>query len=102
MRSPDLPAQAEHRQEMNQKATLTTEMKPVDETRLPALRRYPPGFTRPRAARGRLARDLRAHYEAGATIRDLAEKTGRSPSSVHTYLRQSGTTMRPSPSKRTR
>ncbi|BCZ25013.1 hypothetical protein MTY59_48680 [Mycobacterium senriense] len=38
--------------------------------------------------------ELRHAYEGGASIRSLVAKTGRSYGSVHSLLRESGTTMR--------
>ncbi|GJO41056.1 hypothetical protein DAVIS_04461 [Mycobacterium marinum] len=44
--------------------------------------------------RDQLLDELRHAYEAGASIRNLAADTGRSYGSVHSMLRESGTTMR--------
>ena len=44
--------------------------------------------------RTRLAADLKAKYEAGASIRGLAEETGRSYGFVHRILTESGTALR--------
>ncbi|BBX73830.1 transcriptional regulator [Mycobacterium shinjukuense] len=44
--------------------------------------------------RDQLLHELRNAYEAGASIRNLAATTGRSYGSVHSMLRESGTTMR--------
>jgi transposase-like protein len=44
--------------------------------------------------REQLLRELRSAYEQGASIRNLAATTGRSYGSVHSMLRESGTTMR--------
>ncbi|OBK22239.1 transcriptional regulator [Mycobacterium asiaticum] len=41
-----------------------------------------------------LLHDLRNAYERGASIRNLAASTGRSYGSIHSLLRESGTTMR--------
>ena len=41
-----------------------------------------------------LLHELRNAYESGASIRSLVASTGRSYGSVHSLLRQSGTTMR--------
>jgi hypothetical protein len=41
-----------------------------------------------------LIRELRSAYEGGASIRSLVASTGRSYGSVHSMLRESGTTMR--------
>ncbi|WP_029115509.1 helix-turn-helix domain-containing protein [Mycobacterium sp. URHB0044] len=45
-------------------------------------------------SRDQLLNELRNAYEGGASIRTLVEKTGRSYGSVHSMLRESGTTMR--------
>ncbi|MEV6131995.1 helix-turn-helix domain-containing protein [Streptomyces violaceusniger] len=42
------------------------------------------------AARNRLAADLKRRYDAGASIRDLAELTGRSYRFVHRMLSEAG------------
>lgn len=44
--------------------------------------------------RDQLLRELRNAYEGGASIRNLAATTGRSYGSIHSMLRESGTTMR--------
>ncbi|HEU4751822.1 MAG TPA: helix-turn-helix domain-containing protein [Armatimonadota bacterium] len=44
--------------------------------------------------RDRLASDLRRRYEAGESIRNLINATGRSYGFVHDLLVQSGATMR--------
>jgi hypothetical protein len=44
--------------------------------------------------RDQLLHELRNAYEGGASIRILAATTGRSYGSVHSLLRESGTTMR--------
>ena len=44
--------------------------------------------------RDKLAGDLRKKYEAGASIRELAEDTGRSYGFVHRVLVGSGATLR--------
>lgn len=44
--------------------------------------------------RDQLLRELRKAYEGGASIRNLAATTGRSYGSIHSMLRESGTTMR--------
>ncbi|GAB7141944.1 helix-turn-helix domain-containing protein [Mycobacterium riyadhense] len=44
--------------------------------------------------REQLLNELRNAYEGGASIRNLAATTGRSYGSVHSMLRESGTTMR--------
>lgn len=48
--------------------------------------------------------DLRSAYEGGASIRSLVASTGRSYGSIHSMLRESGTTMRSrgGPNHRTR
>ena len=45
-------------------------------------------------SRDQLLTELRTAYERGASIRNLAASTGRSYGSVHSLLRESGTTMR--------
>lgn len=45
-------------------------------------------------SRDQLLNELRGAYERGASIRSLAASTGRSYGSVHSLLRESGTTMR--------
>ncbi|GAB2673781.1 helix-turn-helix domain-containing protein [Thalassiella azotivora] len=45
-------------------------------------------------ARADLTADLVRRYEAGASIRDLAEETGRSYGFVHRIIKDSGATMR--------
>jgi Helix-turn-helix domain len=44
--------------------------------------------------RDQLLIELRRAYENGASIRKLAASTGRSYGSIHSMLRESGTTMR--------
>lgn len=44
--------------------------------------------------RDQLLRELSNAYEGGASIRNLAATTGRSYGSIHSMLRESGTTMR--------
>ena len=44
--------------------------------------------------RDKLAVDLKKKYAAGASIRDLAEQTGRSYGFVHRVLSESGVTLR--------
>ncbi|MXM69002.1 hypothetical protein GR925_37830 [Streptomyces sp. HUCO-GS316] len=44
----------------------------------------------PPGARQALAKDLRRKYDAGASIRSLAEETGRSYGFVHRLLSESG------------
>jgi hypothetical protein len=48
--------------------------------------------------------ELRSAYERGASIRTLVASTGRSYGSIHSMLRESGTTMRSrgGPNHRTR
>ena len=43
---------------------------------------------------GSVADELRSAYEGGASIRSLVASTGRSYGSIHSMLRESGTTMR--------
>jgi hypothetical protein len=45
-------------------------------------------------SRDQLLHELRSAYEGGASIRSLVATTGRSYGSVHSMLRESGTTMR--------
>ena len=54
--------------------------------------------------RDQLLTDLRSAYEQGASIRSLVATTGRSYGSIHSMLRESGTTMRSrgGPNHRTR
>lgn len=44
--------------------------------------------------RDKLARDLKKRYEAGESIRLLAESSGRSYGFVHRILNESGATLR--------
>ncbi len=44
--------------------------------------------------RDELLTELRSAYEGGASIRRLVASTGRSYGSIHSLLRESGTTMR--------
>lgn len=44
--------------------------------------------------RDQLLNELRSAYEGGASIRTLVASTGRSYGSIHSMLRESGTTMR--------
>ena len=55
-------------------------------------------------SRDQLLNELRSAYEAGASIRSLVSSTGRSYGSIHSMLRESGTTMRSrgGPNHRTR
>ncbi|ORB17444.1 helix-turn-helix domain-containing protein [Mycobacterium noviomagense] len=54
--------------------------------------------------REQLVAELRNAYEGGASIRKLVASTGRSYGSIHSMLRESGTTMRSrgGPNHRTR
>jgi hypothetical protein len=45
-------------------------------------------------SRDQVLNELRSAYEGGASIRALVANTGRSYGSVHSMLRESGTTMR--------
>ncbi len=45
-------------------------------------------------SRDELLNELRSAYEGGASIRTLVASTGRSYGSIHSMLRESGTTMR--------
>jgi len=49
---------------------------------------------KPNKARDDLLHELRNKYERGASIRSLVAATGRSYGSIHSMLRESGTTMR--------
>jgi hypothetical protein len=55
-------------------------------------------------SREELLQELRNAYEGGASIRSLVAATGRSYGSIHSMLRESGTTMRSrgGPNHRTR
>ena len=44
--------------------------------------------------RDQLLHELRNAYESGASIRNLVATTGKSYGSIHSMLRESGTTMR--------
>jgi predicted transcriptional regulator len=46
------------------------------------------------AERERLASTLRKNYEKGASLRELAERTGRSYGFVHRMLTEAGVTLR--------
>jgi hypothetical protein len=46
------------------------------------------------SARDQLTDDLKKKYDGGASIRSLAESTGRSYGFVHRILSESGTTLR--------
>ena len=45
-------------------------------------------------SRDQVLNELRSAYERGASIRALVADTGRSYGSIHSMLRESGTTMR--------
>jgi hypothetical protein len=45
-------------------------------------------------SREQVLNELRSAYEGGASIRSLVATTGRSYGSIHSMLRESGTTMR--------
>lgn len=45
-------------------------------------------------SREQILSELRSAYEGGASIRALVASTGRSYGSIHSMLRESGTTMR--------
>jgi Helix-turn-helix domain len=45
-------------------------------------------------SRDQLVTELRSAYEGNASIRTLVASTGRSYGSIHSMLRESGTTMR--------
>jgi len=55
-------------------------------------------------SRDQLLTELKVAYERGASIRTLVASTGRSYGSIHSMLRESGTTMRSrgGPNHRTR
>ena len=55
-------------------------------------------------SRDEMLTELRSAYERGASIRSLVASTGRSYGSIHSMLRESGTTMRSrgGPNHRTR
>ena len=55
-------------------------------------------------SRDQLLTELRSAYERGASVRSLVASTGRSYGSIHSMLRESGTTMRSrgGPNHRTR
>ena len=55
-------------------------------------------------SREQMLNELRHAYEGGASIRSLVATTGRSYGSIHSMLRESGTTMRSrgGPNHRTR
>lgn len=55
-------------------------------------------------SRDQLIYELRSAYEGGASIRNLVASTGKSYGSIHSMLRESGTTMRSrgGPNHRTR
>jgi hypothetical protein len=55
-------------------------------------------------SRDQLLTDLRSAYERGASIRSLVATTGRPYGTIHSMLRESGTTMRSrgGPNHRTR
>jgi Helix-turn-helix domain len=59
---------------------------------------------KPNKVREQMVHDLRHAYEGGASIRTLVASTGRSYGSIHSMLRESGTTMRSrgGPNHRTR
>jgi hypothetical protein len=50
--------------------------------------------TKNNKSRDQLLHELRSAYEGGASIRTLVASTGRSYGSIHSMLRESGTTMR--------
>ncbi|KUH39755.1 MULTISPECIES: helix-turn-helix domain-containing protein [Streptomyces] len=58
-------------------------------TRKSPARRLPPG-----PDRDEVAADLKEKYDAGASIRALAEETGRSYGAVHRLLGEAGATFR--------
>ncbi|MFD4976267.1 helix-turn-helix domain-containing protein [Streptomyces sp. NPDC058424] len=57
-------------------------------------RKSPARRLRPGPERDRVAAELKAKYEAGATIRALADQTGRSYGGVHRLLADAGVTFR--------
>jgi hypothetical protein len=54
-----------------------------------------PGKRLSGTAREDLREDLRADYEAGDSVRMLAQEYGRSYGQTHKLLREAGTSMRP-------
>jgi hypothetical protein len=59
---------------------------------------------KPNTARDQLLHELRSAYEGGSSIRTLMASKGLSYGSIHSMLRESGTTMRSrgGPNHRTR
>ncbi|WP_113694620.1 helix-turn-helix domain-containing protein [Amycolatopsis albispora] len=45
-------------------------------------------------ARAEVGKELRRRYESGATVRELADETGRSYGAVHQLLAESGAALR--------
>ena len=64
-------------------------------TALPELKVYEPYRRLSRAEREQFGKDLRVHYENGASLRNLASRTGRGHATIRVLLQMSGTTMRP-------
>ncbi|MGW2371883.1 MULTISPECIES: helix-turn-helix domain-containing protein [Kitasatospora] len=56
---------------------------------------FDPGGQAGDAERHNLARDMRQMYDAGASVREIAEKYERSYGSVHRLLRMADVTFRP-------
>lgn len=59
------------------------------------MRKTPAPRLTPGPERDRIAAELKARYEAGATIRALAKETDRSYAGVHRLLADAGTHFRP-------
>lgn len=51
-------------------------------------------MTKTKTPHDQLVHELRSAYEGGASIRTLVASTGRSYGTIHSLLRESGTTMR--------
>jgi helix-turn-helix protein len=66
----------------------------MHEPELPPLKTYAPGQKLTINEKEELGKDLRAHYETGASLRGLARKTGRSVSSVRDLQIDSGAGLR--------
>jgi hypothetical protein len=66
----------------------------MDPVSLPELKWYTP-YTRLRSdERDQFARDLRVHYDNGASLRELERKSGLSYQTVSRLLRSCGTVLR--------
>ncbi len=63
---------------------------------MPSRQKYGPRSRTLRGSdRSAFARELRALYEAGHSVRSLSELHGRSYGSTHALLREAGTSFRP-------